>query len=222
MTVNVFRRFYFYRMVCQRVLHQLLYNIWIFPSSLCAELFWACDFLLKGTALSFLFSMEMCVNHSTEMLFLFIIWACVRAGSRGVVLDPHHQAGAAAAAATGGSAGGSGERQRPRSPGEAHQRHPGAHGRAPGLRLHFGQLHHPADEDPSARGRHRAAGLAAVHPVEAVGFCGVVVVAQLNPDFRTRRHEEASSKRTRGKLVGRFGIRSRSGCYHSRTLPLSS
>lgn len=101
-------------------------------------------------------------------------------GSRGVVPDPNHQAGAAAATAAGCSAGGSGERQCSSSAGQTHQRHPSAYGSAAGLRLHFGQLHHPADEDPSPRGGHRPADLAAVRPVEAVGLCGAVAAAQLS------------------------------------------
>lgn len=94
--------------------------------------------------------------------------------------DPHHQAGAAAAAAAGRPVGGSGERQCTSSAGKTDQHHPGAHGRTAGLRLHLGQLHHPADEDPSPGGHHRPANLAAVHPVEAVGLCGAVAAAQLS------------------------------------------
>lgn len=101
-------------------------------------------------------------------------------GSCGVVSDPHYQAGAAAAAATGGPAGGSGERQRSSPAGEAHQRHPGAHGRAACLRLHLGQLHHAVDEDPSQGGRHSPAEPVAVHPVEALGLFGAMAAAQLS------------------------------------------
>lgn len=93
--------------------------------------------------------------------------------------DSHHQAGAAAAAAAGRPVGGSGERQRARSAGKTHQRHPGADGRAAGVRLHLGQLHHAADEDAGPGGLHRPADLAAVRPVEAVGLCGAVAAAQL-------------------------------------------
>lgn len=109
--------------------------------------------------------------------------------------DPHHQAGAAAATAAGGPAGGSGERQRSSSAGQTHQRHPGADGRAAGLRLHPGQLHHPADEDPSPGCHHRPADLAAVRPVEAVGLCGAVAAAKLSsphpPPERLQRESEA-------------------------------
>lgn len=105
----------------------------------------------------------------------------MRTGGRGIVPDPHHQAGAAAATAAGRPVGGSGERQCSSPAGQTHQRHPGAHGRAAGLCLHFGQLHHPSDEDPSPGGRHRPADSAAVHPVEAVGLCGAVAAAQLSP-----------------------------------------
>ena len=94
--------------------------------------------------------------------------------------DPHHQAGAAATAAAGGPAGGSGECQRSSSAGQTHQRHPGAHGRAAGVCLHLGQLHHPTDEDPGPGGRHRPPDLAAVRPVEALGLPGAVAAAQLS------------------------------------------
>lgn len=94
--------------------------------------------------------------------------------------DPHYQAGASAATAAGCAAGGSGERQRSSSAGKTHQCHLGSNGRTAGLRLHFGQLHYPTDEDPSPGGRHRPAHLAAVHPVEAVGLCGAVAAAQLS------------------------------------------
>lgn len=119
------------------------------------------------------------------------------AGGRGVVSDPHHQAGAAAAAAASRPAGGSGERQRSSTAGKTHQRHPGAHGRAAGLRLHPGQLHHPADEDPRPGGLHRPADPAAVRPVEAVGLCGAVAAAQLSSQL-----SEGDSNWTRAeKLV---------------------
>lgn len=109
-----------------------------------------------------------------------MVTLCVHTGGGGVVPDPHHQAGAAAATAAGGPVGGSGERQCSSSAGQTHQHHPGAHGRAAGLCLHHGQLHHPADEDPSPGGRHRPADLAAVRPVEAVGLCGAVAASQLS------------------------------------------
>lgn len=107
------------------------------------------------------------------------MWVFAHTGGCGVVPDPHHQAGAAAAAAAGRPVGGSGERQCSSSAGQTHQRHPGAHGCAAGLRLHPGQLHHPADEDPSPGSGHRPADPAAVRPVEAVGLCGAVATAQL-------------------------------------------
>lgn len=97
--------------------------------------------------------------------------------------DPHHQAGVAAAAAAGRPVGGGGERQCSRSAGETHQRHPGAHGRAAGLCLHLGQLHHPADEDSSPGGHHSPADLVAIYYVEAVGLCGDVAAAQLSFPF---------------------------------------
>ena len=109
--------------------------------------------------------------------------------------DPHHQAGAAAAAAAGRPVGGSGERQRPSSAGQTHQRDPCAHGRVAGVRLHPGQLHHPADEDPSPGGRHRPADLAAVRPVEAVGLRGAVAAAQLSSP--TARHMRETPEGTR-------------------------
>lgn len=104
----------------------------------------------------------------------------VHTGGCGVVPDAHHQAGAAAATAAGCAVGRSGERQCSSSAGQTHQRHPGTHGCAAGLRLHSGQLHHSTDEDPSPGGRHRPADLAAVCPVEAVGLCGAVAAAQLS------------------------------------------
>lgn len=109
--------------------------------------------------------------------------------------DPHHQAGAAAAAAAGCPVRRSGECQRSSSAGEAHQRHPGAHGRAAGLRLHSGQLHHPSDEDPGPRSRHRPADIAAVRAVEAVGLCGAVAAAQLSFLKDTLQEEEEEGTR---------------------------
>ena len=97
--------------------------------------------------------------------------------------DSHHQVGAAAAAAAGGAAGGRGECQRPRPAGEAHQHHPGPHGRAAGVRLHAGQLHHPADEDTGTGRCDRPSGPAALHPLEALGLPGAlspVAAAQLS------------------------------------------
>lgn len=119
-------------------------------------------------------------NKCFFFLFLGGWGGSAHTGGGGVLPDPHHQAGVAAATAAGGPARGSGERQRSSSAGQTHQRHPGAHGRAAGLRLHFGQLHHPADEDPGPRSRHRPADLAALRALEAVGFCGAVAAAQLS------------------------------------------
>lgn len=93
--------------------------------------------------------------------------------------DAHHQAGVAAATAAGGPAGGRGERQRPRAAGQTHQRHPSAYGRAAGVRVHVGQLHHAADEDAGAGGRYRSAHRAAFCFMEALGLCGSLAYAQL-------------------------------------------
>lgn len=72
---------------------------------------------------------------------------CAPAGGRGVLPDPGHQAGAPAAAAAGGAAGGR-ENANAGLAGQVHQRDPGAHGRAAGVRVHRRQLHHVAHEDP--------------------------------------------------------------------------
>ena len=109
--------------------------------------------------------------------------------------DAYHEAGAAAAAAAGGSAGGGGERQRPRTLGQVHQCHPGPHGRAAGIRLHVGQLHHPFDEDEGACGGDSTVSALTLLSVETLGLSGGVDSAQLsswtpfNATFQTFREE---------------------------------
>lgn len=94
--------------------------------------------------------------------------------------DPHHQTGASAAAAAGRAAGGRRKCQCTSSAGKTHKCHPGAHGRAARLCLHFGKLHHPTDEDTCSSGRHSPADFTAVCSVEALGLCGAVAAAQLS------------------------------------------
>ncbi|KAL7843818.1 hypothetical protein AOLI_G00253300, partial [Acnodon oligacanthus] len=98
----------------------------------------------------------------------------------GVVSDSYLQAGASAAAAAGGAAGGSGERQRSGAARKTHQRHPGPHGCAAGVRLHHGQLHHAADEDAHPRGHQRRPHALPHHTLETLGLAGALAAAQLS------------------------------------------
>lgn len=90
-------------------------------------------------------------------------------GGVGGVPDADLQDGAAAAAAAGGPARGPGERHGPNPAGQAHQRAASRHGRAPGIRLHRGQLRGAPDEDAQPHLLHAALCRPPRLPVEELG-----------------------------------------------------